>query len=190
MHLHIVSHVLVFPIFLLISIVMPVINTCCALFYNHCVGGINLGTFGVAHKSHIFGLSGSSIALSRAMWDSCSASWLLLLSFRLSKLPFHSCQYLVSKKLTGALLLWYFAGSQLSHWIQRTFISSVCPPVTSFRDNADDTGDVSINVNAAALSVWKSEKDALMISSVSKINTKDVICLQSAWDSFRAVYRF
>ena len=61
--------------------------------------------------------------------------------------------------------------------IWRTFNNAVRPPGRSLADKAGGTSDLSDNVDAAAPSCRKFDKDALIMSSVSEMYPTVVICL-------------
>jgi len=92
--------------------------------------------------------------------------------------------------LSGAQSLLLSNGWLLITRIRRTFTIWVLPPGRSFADNAAGKGDLSDNLNAAAPSCWKSDQDALSISSVSEMYPTSVICLFWVRDSFSVARRF
>jgi len=92
--------------------------------------------------------------------------------------------------LSGARSLSLSTGWRLILQIRRTFKIWVLTPGRSFADKAGGKGDLSDNINAAAPSCWKSDQDALTISSVSKMYPTAVIYLFWARDSFWVARRF
>jgi len=79
--------------------------------------------------------------------------------------------------LSGVLSSSLSTGWCLILLIQRTFNIWVGPPGMFFADKAGGKGDLSDNFNAAAPSCWKSDQDALTISSVSEMYLTAIICL-------------
>jgi len=134
--------------------------------------------------------SGSWMLLSWSISDSTSATQSSSPSFRLSKSPFQLSQSSVSEMLSGALSSSLWTGWRLILWIRRTFKIWVRPPGRSFADKGGGNGDLSDNLNAATPSCWKSDQDALTISSVSEMYLTAVICLFWARDPFCVARRF
>jgi len=66
----------------------------------------------------------------------------------------------------------------------------VCCQGRSFSDKAGGKGDLSNILNAATAFCWKTDQDALMISSVSEMYPTAVMCLSGARLSFCVVCRF
>jgi len=122
--------------------------------------------------------------------DSSSATQSSSLVSGLSKSPFQLSQSSVSEMLSGAQSSSPSTGWWLILRIRRTFMIWVLPPGRAFADKAGGKGDLSDNLNAAAPSCWKSDQDALTISSVSEIYPMAVICLFWARDSFWVARRF
>jgi len=178
------------PLFLLVSIALTVTKTFSACHFDFRVCGINLETFGVALTCRCTGHSGTVMALSCSISDSTSTAQSSSLSFRLSKSPFQLSQYLVTEMLSGALSWSLSTGWWLIGLIQRTFNIWTHPPGMSFADKAGGKGDLPDNLNAAAPSCWKSDQDALMISSMSEMYPTAVICLFCARDSFCVAHKF
>ena len=177
-------------IFLLVYIVLTVINTVSALFWDRCVAWINPGTFCEQLSCRCSGVSQSSMLLSSSMSDSLSASQSTLLSFGLSKSSFQSSQFSVSEMLSGAPSSTLYAGWRSICLIGRTFNTWVCPPGRCFADYAGGKGDFSDNLNAAAPSCWKFQQDALTIYPVPEMYPMAVIYLFSVKDSFCVASRF
>ena len=113
-----------------------------------------------------------------------------LLSFGLLKSLFQFRQSSESKMLSRASSSSHSTGWQLILRIRRTLNIWVGLPGRSFADNAGGKDDLSDSLNAAAPSCWKSEQDALMISSVSEMYPTAFICSFGAWDSFCVACRF
>jgi len=92
--------------------------------------------------------------------------------------------------LSGAQFSWPSAGwrSILYNWW--TFNTSVHPPGHSCADKAGGNGDLCENLHAAIISSWKFDQDALMLSSVSEMYPRAVICLFWAHDSICVAHRF
>jgi len=177
-------------IFLLVSIALTVSDTLTGCLCDFRVGWINLRISGTALKSRCSGYSGSSMPLACAISESTSAMQSSSLSFRLSKSPFQLCQSSVSQTVPGVLSYSHLTGSRLILQIWLTFNLWVRPPGRSFADKDGGKGDLSDNLNAATPSCWKSDQDALTISSVSEIYPTAVICLLGAQDSFWVACRF
>jgi len=78
--------------------------------------------------------------------------------------------------ISGEPFLSLSAGWRSNHLIWWTFNIWVGPPGRSFRETAGSTGDFSDNLYAATTSCWKSDQDALTISSVSEMYSRAVIC--------------
>jgi len=181
---HIQSYFFFPPLFLRVSTALTITNTFSACLFDFRVSRTNAGTFGAALTFCCSGHSESSMPLFFSISDLSSAAQSSSLSFGLSKSPFQLSQSAVSEMLSGAL-----SGSLSTGWwlilqIRRTFKIWVLPPGRSFADKAGGKGDLSDNLNAAAPSCWKSDQDALTISSVSEIYSTAVICLFGARDSF------
>jgi len=189
-HWSILSYFGFAPLFLLVSIALTVINTFSACLFDFHVGRINLGTFHAGFTSCCSGYSGSSIVLSCSITDSKSAAQSTSLWFGLSKSPFQWSQASVSEMLAGGLSLSLSTELQLILRIWRTFNTWVRSPGRSFADKGGGKRDISDNLNAAAQSCWKSDHDALTISSVSELCPMAVICLIGAQDFFRVAHRF
>jgi hypothetical protein len=126
----------------------------------------------------------SSMLLSCCISDSLSATQLSLQSFGLSKSWFQFCQSSVSEMLAGALCSSQLTGWRLTFQIWWTCNIWVRPPGRSFADKAGGKGDLSDYLNAATPWCWKSDQNALTISSVSEMYSMAVICLIWARDSF------
>jgi len=183
-HWHIRSYFSLFPLFLLVSIVMTVINTCSVFVIDLWVGRINLGTLGATLWSCCSVVSGSLIPLTSTISDAMFASQSSSLSFVFSKSPFQSSQFSVSEMLPGALYSVLPVGWQLLLLIRHTSNTSVRPPRRSFADKAGGRGDLSDNLNAAAPSCRKCDQDALTIISVCEIYPATFICMFWARESF------
>jgi len=177
------------PWFLLVSIALTITNTFSACDFDFGVSQINPETSGAAPTSSCSGDSGSLMLLSWSLSDSTSAAQSSSLSFGLSKSPFQSSQFSMSKMLSGAVSSWLSTGWRLILWIRRTYMISVRPPVSSFAAKGGGKGDLSYNLNAAAPACWKGDPDALTISSVSEMYPPTVICLVWARDSFCVAHR-
>jgi len=186
----ILSYFFLFPLILHVSVALTITNTFPVFFFDLRVSPINPGTFGAAHTSCCSGHSRSSKQLSSSTSDSLSASQSSSHSFCLSKSPFQLSQFPVSEMLSGVLSSWLSAAWLAIRLIRLTFNTWVCSPASSFADIAGGNGDLSDNLNAAAPSCWKSDQDALMLSSISGMYTTAVICLFWACDSFCVVRRF
>jgi len=175
---------------LLVSIALMVINTFSAFLFDLQVGKINPVAFGVRFTSCYSGLSGSLMPLSRSTSDSLSASQSSSLSFGSSKSAFLLSQFSLSEMFSGTL------SSSLSAWLQsilliwQTFNTWAYPPARSFADKAGGKGDLSVNVNAAAPSCSKFDRDALMVSSLSEMLPMAVSCMFWVRDSFSVACRF
>jgi len=122
--------------------------------------------------------------------DSTAAAQSSSVSFGFSKSPLQFSKSSVSEMLAGELYSSFSTGSRFRLQIWRTFIIWVLPPGRSFADKAGGNGDLSDSLNAAAPSCWKSDQNALMISSVSKIYPTAVVCVFWARDSFCVTLRF
>jgi len=92
--------------------------------------------------------------------------------------------------LWGAVSSLLSTGWRLILRIRRTFTTWIRPPGRSFADKPGGKGDLFDNLNAAAPWCWKSDQDALTISSVSEMYPTAVICLFWARDSFCVARRF
>jgi len=68
--------------------------------------------------------------------------------------------------------------------IWRTFYISVRSSGRSIADKAGGKDDIHDDLNAAPPSCWKSDEDALMVSSVSEMIPTAVICFICVRDSF------
>jgi len=178
------------PLFLRVSAALTVLKTFSACVFDFRVSRTTPGTFGTALTSCCPGHSGSSMQLFCSISESSSAAQSSSLSFGLSKLPFQCSQSSVSEMFSGALSSSLSTGWRLILRIRRTFKIWVRPPRSSFADKAGGKGDLSDNLNAAAQSCWKSDQDALTISSVSKMYPTVVICLFWARDYFCVARRF
>jgi len=154
------------------------------------LGGFNPGTFGTVLTSHASGHSRSLMRLSWSPSDSPSAAQSSSLSFGLSKSPFQMSQSSVSEMPSGAQSSSFSTGWRLILLIQWTFNILSRAPRRSFADIGGGNGDHSVSSNAAAASWWKSDKDELMISSVSKNYPPAVICFLWAQDSFWVACRY
>jgi len=86
--------------------------------------------------------------------------------------------------LSGVLSSSLSAGWRSIGLIWWTFNIWVRPPGRFFADKAGSTGNFSDNLNAAAPSWWKSDQDALTISSVSDMYSPADICVFWAQDSW------
>jgi len=150
------------------------VSTCLFVFR---VGRTNPGTVGAGLTSCCSRHSGFSIQLLCSILDSSSAAQSSLLSCGLSKSPFRFSQSSVSEMLSSALSLSLSTGRRLILQIRRTFTIWVHPPGRSFPDKSGGKGDLFDNLNAAAPSGWRSDQDALTISSISEMNPTAVICL-------------
>jgi len=179
-----------FPRILLVSVALTVTNPFSVLFIDLPIGRINPGISGAAHTSRCSGHSGSSKQFSSSTSDSLSASQSSSLSFELSKSPFQLSQLSVWETLSGALSSSLSAGWRSILRIRQTFNIWVRPPANCFADTAGGNGDLSDNLNAAAVNCWKIDKDALTLSSVSEMDPTAVIWLFWARDSFCVVRRF
>jgi len=122
--------------------------------------------------------------------DYCSAAHSSSLSLGLSKSPFQFSHLSVSKMLSGVLSSSLQIGWWLIVWIWRIFKISACPPGRSFADKYGGRGDLSDNLNVAPPLWWKSQLEALMISSVSEMYSTAVICLHWARDSHCVAHSF
>jgi len=92
--------------------------------------------------------------------------------------------------LSGALSWSLSTGWRLILWTPWTFNIWVRPPARSLADKGGGKGDLSDNLNAATPSCWKSDLDALTITSVSEMYPTAVICLFWARVSILVVRRF
>jgi len=182
-HCCIPSYFLFTPLFLLISIALTVINTISACLFDFRDGRSNLGTFGVAVTSRCSGNSGSSMLLSCSISDSTSAAQSSSLLFGVSKCPLQFSQSSVSEMRSDALSTSLSMEWRLILRIRWTLNIWVCPPGRSFADKGGGKGDLTDNSNAAAPSCWKSNHNALTISSVSETYSTTVICMCWEWDS-------
>jgi hypothetical protein len=144
------------PLFLLVSILSIVTNTFSADLFDYGVGRITPGTFGAADTYPCFGHSWYSIPLSCCIYYSTAATQSTSLSFDLSRSLFQFSQSSVSEMLCGVLSLWLSTAWWLIVQIWQTFNIWVHDPERSFADKAGGKGDLSGNLNAAALSGWKS----------------------------------
>jgi len=184
------SYCFLFPLLLLVSILLTIINTYATCFFDHCVGQINPWTFGAALAFCCSGAFISLIPLSCSISDSLSASQSSLLSFGLSQLPFQSRYILVSEILSGELSLSLLADWWSTRLIHRIFNIWVCSPGRFFADRAAGAGDLSDNLNAAAQSRWKFDQDALTTSSVPQMYPTAVIWLFWIQHSFCVAHRY
>jgi len=188
-HWHILSYLFITPIFLLGWIVLTITNTFPACPVDFHVGQIILGTFGVVLTSRRSGHAGTLLALSSSLSDSTSAVQWSSLSSGFLKSTSQLSQYSVSEMLSDTLSLSHWTGWQLICLIQRIFNIWVRPPGRSFADNARGKGDLPDNWNVAAPSCWKSDQNALTISSVSEMYPTAVIGVFWARDSFCVAHR-
>jgi len=175
-HWRILSYFFFPPLFLRVSIPLTVTNTCSAFHFDFRVGQTNRGTFGAAHTSCGSGHSGSSMPVFGSISDSSSAAQSSSLLFGFTKSPLLFSQSSLSEMRSGALSLLLSTGWRLIHRIWRTFTICVYPPGMFSVDKAGGKGDLSDNLNAAAPSCWKSDLDALTISSMSEMYPTAVIC--------------
>jgi len=189
-HWRILSYLYLIPLCLHVSIELTVTNTISAYLFDFCDGRINPGTFGAALTFRSSGHSGSLMQLSCSILESTSAGQLSSPSGGLSMSPFQLGQCSVSVMLSGALSSSLSTGWGLILLIQRTFNIWVHHSGRSFADTGGGKGDLSGNLDASAPSCWKSDQDALLISSVSKLYPMAVICVFWAWDSFCVAGRF
>ena len=178
------------PLFLHLSTAFTVTNSFSASLFDFRVGRTNRCTFGAALTSCCSVHSGSWMQLLFTISDSSSAMQFFVLSIGFSMSPFQLSQSSVSWMLSGVLSSSLSTGWRLILRIQQTFKIWVRPPGRSFADKAGGKGDLFDNLNAATLSCWKSDQDALTISSVSEIYRRAVICLFWARDSFWVARRF
>jgi len=188
-HRRIPSNFFLFPLFILVSIELTVINTFSAIVFDLRVRWINLETFSAALIARCSVVCGSSMPLSRPMSDSLSTSQLSSLSFELSKSAFQWSRFSVSEMLPGAQSSSLSAGWQLIVWIWCTFNPWVRPPGRSFADKPAWTGDLSENLDALAPSCWRFAHDDLVICSLSKLYSMAFIFLFWARDSFCVAWR-
>jgi len=161
---------------------LTVINTLSACLFDFRVRRINPGTFGTVFTSRCSGHSRSSMLLPCCISDSTSATHSSSLTFEVSKCRFYSSQSSVSEMRSGALSLSVWTGWRVILRIWWRFNIGVCPPGRSFADKGGGKADLSDNWNEAAQSGWKSDQDALTISSVSEIYPTGVFCLYWARD--------
>jgi len=146
----------------------------------------------ICSGSHILLLwgSGSSMLLSWSISDSTSAAQSSSLSVGLSKSPFQFSQSSVSEMLSGAQSSSLSTGWRLILRIWQKFNILVCPPGRSFADKGGGKGDLSVNLNAAAPSCWRSDQHALTIYLVSEMYPTVVIWSFWARDSLSVAHRF
>ena len=189
-HWCILSYFCFTPLFLLVSIALIVINTYSAHLSVFRVGRINPRTVALARVSRRSGHSGSSMLLSCSISDSKSAAQSSSQSFGSSKSPFQLSQSSVSEMLSGALSSSLWTGWWLILRIQRTFNIWVRPQGRSAPDQGGGKEDLSHHWNASAPWIWKSDQDALKISSGFEMYPTAVICLFWAQDSFWVACRF
>jgi len=175
-HGRIVSYFFVTPLFNLRSVVLTVTNTVSAILSDFHIGQTNLETIATALTSCGPGHSRSSMQWFCSLLDSLSVAQLSMLSFGFSNCPFQFSQFSASEMLAGVLSSSLSSGWWLILRIWRTFKIWVYPPGRSSADTAGAKEDHSDNFNAATPSCWKSDQDALLISSVSKIYPPAVIC--------------
>jgi len=168
-HWRILSYIVLFPLFLFVSIVLTIINTLSGCFLDLRVGHINLATSGIADTFISAGLSEFPMPFSCSLSDSLSASKLTSLSFGFPKSPFQSYQLLVSAIQSGTISLSYLAGRWSILLMLGTFNTWDRPPVRSYADIPGGKGDLNDNWNTAAPSRWKSDQDLLTISAISEI---------------------
>jgi len=188
-HWCILCYFLSAPIFLLVTIALTVTNTLTGCLFDFRAGQIKPGTFGAA-LTQCAGYSGSSMLLSYSILESTSAAQSSSLSLGLSKPPVQLSQFPVSKRVSGALSSPLSTGWGLILQILWTVNMRVRPRERFLADMAGGQGDLSENWKAPAPSCWKSDQDALTISSVSEMYNTEVICLFSARDSFCVARRF
>jgi len=169
---------------------LAVINPFSACFVDLGAGRINPGTFDAALMTLCSGLSDALMPLPNSVWDSSSALQWSSLWFGLSRSPFQLSQFSVLEMLSVALFSSLSTGWPSILPIQHTFNTWVSSPGRFFADKAGGKGDLSDNLNPAAPSCWKFDKDALMISSVSEMYPMAVICLIWVWDFFCVAHRF
>ena len=186
----IVSYCLLILLLLQVSTALTFTNTFSSCPYDFHVGRTNLGTFRVALTSHCSGFSGSSMPLSRSIWDSMSAAQSPSLSFGWSWWSFLFSQFSVSEMLSGMLSSSLATGWGSILLIRWTCNAWVHPPGMSCADKTGGKGHLSENLNAATQSCWKSDQNALILSSVSEVYPIAVICLFRAQDSFWVACRF
>jgi len=189
-HWYILFYFFVTPLFLLVSVALIVTNAISACLFHFRVGRINPGIYGMALISRCSWHSRSSMLVSCSVSDSMSTTQSSSLWFGLSKSPIKWSQSSVSE------MLWVTLSSPiLTRWrlilrIQQTFNIWDRPPERSFADKAGGEGDLSDNVSAAAPLWWKSDHDALPMSSVSEMYPMAVICFCWTQDSFWVACRF
>ena len=189
-HWHILSFLFFTPCFLLISIALTVTNSFSAFLFDFQVGRINPWTFGAVLTSQCNGHSVSSMPLPYSISDSKSALQLSSVSFGLSKSLFLSSQSSVYEMHSSAPSPWLSTGWQLVLRLRLTCNIWVRPPGRSFAHKAGAKGDRSDNLNAAALSCWKSDMGVFMMSSVSEMYPMAVISFLWARDSVWVARRF
>jgi len=117
-----------FPLLLLVSIALTVINTFSGSFINLHVGRINPGTFGAAHTTCCSGLSEALMPLHRSTSDASSASKSSSIVFGSTKSTYQVSQFSVSDMVSGALFWSLSTGWRSILLIRQTFITWVCPP--------------------------------------------------------------
>jgi len=186
----ILSYCLLILLFFLNSIAMTINNTFSACLIHFPVGRMNPGTSRRALASCCSGLSWSLIPLSRSIIDLMSAAQLSSLSIGLTKWIFQFGLLSMSEMLSSVLTSSVSTGWWWILLIRRTVIIWVRPPGRPFADKAGGKGDLSDNVKAATPSCWKSNLDALMISSVSEMHPMAVLCFLWVWDSSCIATRF
>jgi len=169
---------------------LSVLSISSACHFDFGVGRINPGTFASAHTSCCSGQSGSLMLLSCCIPASMSATQSSSLSVGLSKSPFRLSQSAVSEMLWGELSWLLSTGWQLLLRIHQTLNNWVRPPWRSLAGKGGDKGDLSDSLNAVAPSGWKSDHDALTISSVSEMYPIVVICMFWVQDPFWVAHRF
>jgi len=189
-HWRILSYFFFRPLFLRVSTALTTRSIFSGCLFDFRVGRTNPGTYGAALTSCCSGDSGSSMPLLGCISDSSSAAQSSSLSFGLYKSPFQFSQSSVSKMFAGALSWSLSTGWRLILRIRWTFKIWVRPAWRSFADKADGKGDLSDNLNAATPSCWRSDQDAVTISSVSEMYPTAVICLFWTRDSFWVAHRF
>jgi len=187
---HILSYIVLFPSFLLVSIELTVIIPFLAFLFDLCAGQINQGTFGKALTSSSSRFCRFSMSLSSSMLNWLSASQSSSLLFGLSESPYQSSQFSLSEIHSDALSSSLSAAWQSILLIRQTSNTWIHPPRRSFAAKAGGQGDVFDNVNPATPSRWKVEQDALTISSVSEMYPMAVICSLWARDFFCVECRF
>jgi len=189
-HWQILSDFFFTPLFLLVPVALTNTNTLSACHFDFHVGRLNPGTFGAALTSRCSGHSESLIPSSCSVSDQTSAAQSSSVSFGLSKSPFQSSQSMVSEMIWGVLSSSPSTGWWLILQIRRKFNNWVRPPRRSFADKTGGKVDLSDSLNAATPSYWKTDQDAVRISSMSEIHSTAIICIFWVRDSFCVAHRF